>query len=505
MTHPGTSRRLATILAADVVGYSRLMALDEEATVRTLKAHREIIDRLIARHEGRIFNTAGDSVLAEFGSAVEAVRCAVTIQDELRVRNAELVEARQMLFRVGVNIGDVIADGDDLLGDGINVAARLESIAPAGGICISGSTFEQVKNKLSIGFVDLGPQAVKNIPDPVAAFRLTTAPVSVSDANGEETGEETTAIPAPKRSPGVLAMIVVVVIGLGLTAAWLFWDRGPTPPVAVTPSPPMVIPEKPATAEPAEAKPPAAPARTVEATPQPPAPAPKAVSTRDLIAVEIADMMAGMTIRGIRRKDGMPFTIVLHEDKTTSYAFPRPGIGTGTTFRATGSWWTKDGRFCMQQRGWNQGEPSCPRFTLDDGKLTASRPDDTPLAWTMTPSASGASITTPPSQSTSSDDMLAAQIQSLMAGRTIHGSRKKDDRPFTIVLASDGTATVEMKRPNGSRFLETGKWWGEDFHFCMRFKKFNNGQELCPRIVITHDRLSMTKGDGSLLPWTLKH
>ena len=166
-------RRLAVILAADVFGYSRLTAENEEDTLRTLKAHRGVIDHLIARHEGRIFNTAGDSVLAEFGSAVEAVRCAITMQEELRVRNAQIDEKRRMVFRIGINVGDVLVDGDNLYGDGVNIAARLESIAAPGGICISGSVFTLVKNKLTYGFEDIGLQAMKNIPEPVSAFRLT--------------------------------------------------------------------------------------------------------------------------------------------------------------------------------------------------------------------------------------------------------------------------------------------------------------------------------------------
>ena len=126
-------RKLTAILAADVVGYSRLMSVDEEATLKTLKSHRGIIDGLISKHEGRIFGTGGDSVIAEFGSAVEAVRCAITIQEELRIRNAELAEEQRMKFRIGVNIGDVIVEDDNLYGDGVNVAARLEGVAEAGG------------------------------------------------------------------------------------------------------------------------------------------------------------------------------------------------------------------------------------------------------------------------------------------------------------------------------------------------------------------------------------
>ena len=187
MTEERQQRRLATILAADVFGYSRLTAENEEDTLRTLKAYRVVIDRLIARHDGRIFNTAGDSVLAEFGSAVEAVRCAITIQEELRVRNAQTDESRRMDFRIGINVGDVLVDADNLYGDGVNIAARLEGIAAPGGICISGSVFALVKNKLSYGFEDIGPQTMKNIPEPVSAFRLALASTSKHGPRAEPT------------------------------------------------------------------------------------------------------------------------------------------------------------------------------------------------------------------------------------------------------------------------------------------------------------------------------
>src|ERR1700756_231899 len=173
MAQDHQQRRLATILAADVFGYSRLMAEDEEYTLRTLKAYRVIIDRLINGHEGRIFHTAGDSVLAQFQSAVEAVRCAIAIQQELRVRNAQLDEARRMEFRIGIHVGDVLVEGDNLYGDGVNIAARLEGLARPGEICVSGSVFMLVKSKLSYAFEDMGPQSLKNIPEPVPTFRLT--------------------------------------------------------------------------------------------------------------------------------------------------------------------------------------------------------------------------------------------------------------------------------------------------------------------------------------------
>jgi class 3 adenylate cyclase len=166
-------RKLATILSADVAEYSRLMAEDEEGTLRTFRGHRAIIDSLIAAHRGRIFNTAGDAVLAEFTSAVEAVRCATEIQAALRTRNEQLPPPRQVKFRLGINVGDVMVQGNDLLGDGVNVAARLQAAALPGGICISGSVYDQIRNKLSLSFKSLGEQSFKNIPQPVRTFTIT--------------------------------------------------------------------------------------------------------------------------------------------------------------------------------------------------------------------------------------------------------------------------------------------------------------------------------------------
>mgnify|MGYP001255536670 CR=1 FL=1 len=164
-------RKLTAILCADVHGYSRLMGEDEEATVRTLSAHRRIIDGLIEQHHGRFVNSAGDSVLAEFGSVVNAVECAVEIQTTLKAENARLSPDRRMEFRIGVNLGDVVVDGEQIYGEGINIAARLESLAQPGGINISGSVHEQIKNKLALNCEDLGEQRVKNITEPVRVFR----------------------------------------------------------------------------------------------------------------------------------------------------------------------------------------------------------------------------------------------------------------------------------------------------------------------------------------------
>ena len=190
MEPTSVKRKLAVILVADAVGYTRLMREAEEPTLQTLTEYRTIIDGLIGRHDGRVFGTGGDSVLAEFGSAVEAVRCALSIQEELAVRNAELSDDRKLRFRIGINVGDVMAKGDDLFGDAVNVAARLEGLAEPGGICVSASVFEQVKHKLSLSFEDIGPQQVKNVAEPVPAFRIVSGSVSVAVPR-----------PQPQRSP----------------------------------------------------------------------------------------------------------------------------------------------------------------------------------------------------------------------------------------------------------------------------------------------------------------
>ncbi len=165
-------RKIAAIFAADIAGYSRLVAEDEEETLRRLASYRSVVDDFIARAGGRIFNTAGDAVLAEFPSAVDAVRCAIDIQESLRTRNMAYPPSRHMSFRIGINIGDVIERDGDLLGDGVNIAARLEGLAEVGGICISRSVHEQVANKLSVQFADIGAQEVKNIPTPVHAYMV---------------------------------------------------------------------------------------------------------------------------------------------------------------------------------------------------------------------------------------------------------------------------------------------------------------------------------------------
>ena len=167
MEAPPLERKLVAILAADVASYSRLMEIDEEGTLATLSAFRLVTDRLISQHEGRICGTAGDSILAAFGSALAAVQCAVDIQNELARSNNDLEKDRRMQFRIGINVGDVMLKDGDIFGDGVNIAARLEGLADPGGICISRGIHDHVMKKLPFEFEDLGEQSVKNIAQPV--------------------------------------------------------------------------------------------------------------------------------------------------------------------------------------------------------------------------------------------------------------------------------------------------------------------------------------------------
>ena len=192
MAEQRAQRRLAAILAADVVGYSRLMRADEAGTLAQLKTLRkELLDPKITEYGGRVVKTTGDGILIEFPSAVDAVSHASDVQRAMAQRNAAVPEDRRMELRIGINVGDVIVDGDDILGDGVNVAARLEGLAKPGGTCVSGTVFDQVKDKLELGFDDLGPQMVKNIDEPVRVYRMdlgsartepVTEPVSLDTA-----------------------------------------------------------------------------------------------------------------------------------------------------------------------------------------------------------------------------------------------------------------------------------------------------------------------------------
>lgn len=209
-------RKIAAIFAADIAGYSRLVAEDEEETLRRLASYRLVTDDFIAKCGGRIFNTAGDAVLAEFPSAVEAVRCAIDIQESLRTRNMAYPPSRQMSFRIGITIGDVVERDGDLLGDGVNIAARLEGLAEVGGICISRAVHEQVANKLSVQFADIGAQEVKNIPTPVHAYMVAMRRDDGTYATPQVKKPAKPAAPAPVWMwPAAATLIFLAAIGVG--------------------------------------------------------------------------------------------------------------------------------------------------------------------------------------------------------------------------------------------------------------------------------------------------
>jgi adenylate cyclase len=225
-------RRLAAILAADVAGYSRLMGADEEGTLDRLKAHRrELVDPKITEHRGRIVKTTGDGMLVEFPSVVDAVRCAVEMQRAMVDSNAETLENNRITFRVGVNLGDVIIDGDDIYGDGVNIAARLEALAEPGGICVSRVVRDQIRDKLPYPFEDMGEQSVKNIARPVRVYALPAAAVASTPlvAVPPQPGPAHRGI-SPHRAAIVAS--VVAVMGIGI-AAWWAWPQGNSPMVSV--------------------------------------------------------------------------------------------------------------------------------------------------------------------------------------------------------------------------------------------------------------------------------
>src|SRR5210317_393393 len=174
MTEERAKRKLSAVLSADVKGYSRLMGQDEAGTVDRLKEYRALMTDLIQQYRGRVVDSPGDNILAEFASVVDATECAVIVQEALKNRNLELPDDSRMEFRIGINLGDVIEDGERIYGDGVNIAARIESLTEGGGVCISGTSYDQVKNKLNLGYQNLGEHRVKNIAEPVRVYRVLT-------------------------------------------------------------------------------------------------------------------------------------------------------------------------------------------------------------------------------------------------------------------------------------------------------------------------------------------
>jgi adenylate cyclase len=220
MADEGFKRKLTAILSADAVEYSRLMSEDEEATVLTITAYREVLSTLIQQHNGKVLDSPGDNLLAEFVSVVDAVQCAVAVQKEIKARNDELPENRRMQFRIGINLGDVIQEEDRIYGDGVNIAARLEGLAESGGICISKTAFDHIESKLPYGYEFLGDQTVKNIAKPVGAYRVLMEPrITVARKKAIEA--------TFWRHKGVLVgtvAVLVAIIGVGI---WNFYFRAP--------------------------------------------------------------------------------------------------------------------------------------------------------------------------------------------------------------------------------------------------------------------------------------
>ncbi len=243
MVDKGFRRKLTAILSADAVEYSRLMSENEEATVSTITAYREVLTTLIQQHNGKVLDSPGDNLLAEFVSVVDAVQCAVAVQKEIKARNDELPENRKMQFRIGINLGDVIQEEERIYGDGVNIAARLEGLSEPGGICISKTAFDHIESKLPYGYEFLGDQTVKNIAKPVAAYRVLMEPrITVA---GEK--EKAKIVPFWRRKTilaGCIALVVVIIVAV----IWNFYFRPPPVEVASVEKMAFPLPEKPSIA-----------------------------------------------------------------------------------------------------------------------------------------------------------------------------------------------------------------------------------------------------------------
>jgi len=237
MAEEGFKRKLTTILSADVVGYSRLMEDDEEATIQTLNAHRNSMSKLIEQHSGRVVDMTGDNLMAEFSSVVDAVKCAVEIQKEINERNVDLQENRRMPFRIGVNLGDIVEEDDRIYGDGVNIAARLEGMAEGGGICISGTAYDQLKNKLELGYEYLGEHIVKNIAAPVRVYKVLMEP----EAAGKIIGEK-------RKTKRWMTVAAAVALLVGLAGWYLYLEQSKRVEPASVEKMAFPLPDKPSIA-----------------------------------------------------------------------------------------------------------------------------------------------------------------------------------------------------------------------------------------------------------------
>jgi len=379
-------RKIAAIFAADIAGYSRLVAEDEEETLRRLAAYREVVDDFIARAGGRIFNTAGDAVLAEFPSAVEAVRCAIDIQESLRTRNMAFPPSRQMSYRIGITIGDVVERDGDLLGDGVNIAARLEGLADVGGICISRAVHEQVANKLSVQFADMGAREVKNIPTPVHAFRVamrredgTYAPLQDKKAVRSR---------AVRRLIWALAALVVTLVAVGAGTV-LYLDHSDRQPAQrdaakaaaealarLSAAPASPTPSASSSASPSSG--PAASAVPMQptASPQPPAASPSPVVAAETFAPDAVPFVSERTRIALAR-DYVP------AQTHKAFATTINGVSAYVTGQPSEEA-AKSGALeqCRQRAETSNGPRKCELYAVDDSVVYPhSKPPLPPLPW----------------------------------------------------------------------------------------------------------------------------
>ena len=232
----GIQRKLKAIFSADVKGYSKLMGADDEATVNTITAYREIITESIQNHQGRVVDSTGDNILAEFSSALNAVKSAIDIQGILEIKNTELPDDRRMYFRIGINLGDILHKDNRIYGDGVNVAARIESLADAGGICISRGVYDQVKKNVSQEFEYMGEHSVKNISEPVRIYRIFLSP-------GSEKKPKREPVIKSNRIPYALIIAVLVVVCAGVI--YKFYPRPPTTESTLEGVKALTLPDKP--------------------------------------------------------------------------------------------------------------------------------------------------------------------------------------------------------------------------------------------------------------------
>ena len=345
-------RKLTTILAADVVGYSRMMGVDENGTYELLGKCRKIIDRNIEHHGGRIFNTAGDSVMAEFTSTVEAVRCAIEIQEEIVAHNTGKSESEQMWFRIGLNVGDVIVEGDDLIGDGVNIASRMESIAPPSGICISASVYELVRNKLSFAFDDMGKQSVKNIIEPVSAYSLrpaATPQIVPNIADKQQSGNE------KNRYMGLLILVAAVFLSGAVIAALYFSnkdsDKDGFTNQAVSSTPEVVRKDQTGMPESTGIKP---------------------------------SHFVGMSIEGKTLSKGNRIVIEMKERGNAALSIYKKNKQNRVHKTDNGRWWVnKEERVCFEFSKLNEGKKFCRDHTVKDGRELLVSNDPSKPDWVL--------------------------------------------------------------------------------------------------------------------------